>query len=182
MGTRGPMGSRGSVSECFRGPRCTRESAIFGRERQIPAPRSKDGRGFEQKVAGKLSTVCAVNVDEAFSLTRLWNIDIFGPWPSCAFHEEKWKKNKREWIKGWINAIVISLVNNAFTFLWIQAWSYVDYSYISDTSNRIWVSVNFCFSSFLFLFSKKRTLVIEFFLFWYSLGWDFFQDNVDSVN
>lgn len=115
MGTRGPMGSRGSVSECFRGPRCTRESAIFGRERQIPAPRSKDGRGFEQKVAGKLSTVCAVNVDEAFSLTRLWNIDIFGPWPSCAFHEEKWKKNKRGWIKGWINAIVISLVNNIST-------------------------------------------------------------------
>lgn len=71
------MGSRGSVSECFRG--CTRESAIFGRERGTTNSGGSIQGRWKQKMAGKLSTVCTVNVDEAFSLTRLWNIDIFGP-------------------------------------------------------------------------------------------------------
>ena len=96
-GRGGPMGSRGSVSECFRG--CTRESAIFGRERGTTNSGGSIQGRWKQKMAGKLSTVCTVNVDEAFSLTRLWNIDIFGPWPSCAFHATRKCGRK---IKGWI--------------------------------------------------------------------------------
>lgn len=57
MGTRGPMGSRGSVSERFRGPRCTRESGIFGRERGTTnTGGSIQGRSrFRAKGGGKAS-------------------------------------------------------------------------------------------------------------------------------
>lgn len=81
-------------SECFRDALESRRSLAVNVERQIPAARSKDGRGFEQKVAGKLSTV---NVDaKPFHLPD-YGISIFSARDPVAFHarEEKWRKNKR---------------------------------------------------------------------------------------